>query len=74
MPNDSPDMGSNPNMPLTMGSKLASFKEAFEKTGYKIEDVKKIVVTHKHPRCARGSFMILFDYETIGNQKRIRRN
>lgn len=49
MPNDSPDMGSNPNMPLSMGKKLASFKEAFEKTGYKIEDVKKIVVTHKHP-------------------------
>ena len=49
MPNDSPDMGKNPNMPLSMGEKIATFKEAFEKTGYKIEDVTKIVVTHKHP-------------------------
>jgi len=49
MPNDSPDMGSNPNMPLSMGKKVSTFKEAFEATGYKVEDVTKIVVTHKHP-------------------------
>ena len=49
MPNDSPDMGKNPNMPLSMGEKIATFKEAFEATGYKVEDVTKIVVTHKHP-------------------------
>jgi len=49
MPNDSPDIGRSPNVPLTMGDKVATFKEAFEKTGYKIEDVTKIVVTHKHP-------------------------
>ena len=48
MPNDSPDMGRSPNMPLTMGDKVATFKEAFEKTGYHVEDVTKIVVTHKH--------------------------
>lgn len=49
MPNDSPDIGRSANVPLTMGDKVATFKEAFEKTGYKIEDVTKIVVTHKHP-------------------------
>jgi flavin reductase (DIM6/NTAB) family NADH-FMN oxidoreductase RutF len=48
LPNDAPDMGSDPNMPLSMGKKLATFKEAFEATGYKVEDVTKIVVTHKH--------------------------
>ena len=49
MPNDSPDIGRSPNVPLTMGDKIATFEEAFLKTGYKIEDVTKIVVTHKHP-------------------------
>ena len=49
MPNDSPDIGRSANVPLTIGDKVATFKEAFEKTGYKIEDVTKIVVTHKHP-------------------------
>ncbi len=49
MPNESPDMGNNPNMPLSMGKKVATFKEAFEASGYKVEDVTKIVVTHKHP-------------------------
>ena len=48
LPNDAPDMGSDPNMPLSMGKKLATFKEAFDATGYKVEDVTKIVVTHKH--------------------------
>lgn len=49
MPNDSPDIGRSPNVPLTMGDKVATFKEAFDATGYKVEDVTKIVVTHKHP-------------------------
>ena len=49
MPNETPDMGSDPNMPLSMGKKIATFKEAFEAAGYKVEDVTKIVVTHKHP-------------------------
>ena len=48
MPNDSPDVGNDPSLPLTMGNKIATFKEAFENTGYKVEDVTKIVVTHKH--------------------------
>ena len=37
------------SLPLYMGKKIASFKKAFEKMGYKIEDVTKILVTHKHP-------------------------
>ena len=49
MPNDSPDIGRSDNVPLTMGDKVATFEEAFLKTGYKIEDITKIVVTHKHP-------------------------
>ena len=32
-----------------MGEKIATFKEVFEKTGYKVEGVTKIVITHKHP-------------------------
>ena len=42
LPNDAPDMGSDPNMPLSMGKKLATFKEAFEATGYKVEDFQKV--------------------------------
>ena len=50
MPNETPEFSKdNPNMPLYMGEKVATFKEAFEATGYKVEDVTKIVVTHKHP-------------------------
>ena len=50
MPNETPEFPKdNPNMPLYMGEKVATFKEAFDATGYKIEDVTKIVVTHKHP-------------------------
>ena len=50
MQNEAPEMSKdNPNMPLYMGKKVATFEEAFLKTGYKVEDVTKIVVTHKHP-------------------------
>ena len=50
MPNETPELSKdNPNIPLYMGEKVATFKEAFEATGYKVEDVTKIVVTHKHP-------------------------
>ena len=33
MPNDSPDIGRSANVPLTMGDKVATFEEAFLKTG-----------------------------------------
>ncbi len=35
--------------PLWMGKQIATFQEALAKTGYKPEDITKIVVTHKHP-------------------------
>ena len=49
MPVETADFPKNENAPLWMGEKIANFKEAFDATGYKIEDVTKIVVTHKHP-------------------------
>lgn len=35
--------------PLYMGEKLADYMDAFAATGYKPEQVTKILVTHKHP-------------------------
>ena len=49
MPNETPAFSKKDDAPLWMGEKVATFKEAFEATGYKVEDVTKIVVTHKHP-------------------------
>lgn len=49
MPNETPAFPKKDNAPLWMGEKIATFKEAFEATGYKVEDITKIVVTHKHP-------------------------
>jgi glyoxylase-like metal-dependent hydrolase (beta-lactamase superfamily II) len=49
MPNETPEFPKKDDAPLWMGEKVATFKEAFETTGYKVEDVTKIVVTHKHP-------------------------
>ena len=35
--------------PLYMGEKIADFMEAFAATGYRPEQVTRILVTHKHP-------------------------
>ncbi len=35
--------------PLYMGDKVADYMDAFAVTGYKPEQVTKILVTHKHP-------------------------
>ena len=35
--------------PLYMGEEIANYMEAFAATGYKPEQVTKILVTHKHP-------------------------
>ena len=35
--------------PLYMGEKLKDYTEAFAELGYKPEQVKKILITHKHP-------------------------
>ena len=49
LPNETADIPKKEDAALWMGDKVATFKEAFEKTGYKPEDVTKIFVTHKHP-------------------------
>lgn len=49
LPSETPDIPRKDDAPLWMGEKIATFKEAFEATGYKAEDVTKIVITHKHP-------------------------
>ena len=48
MPNEIPDSPKKENAPIWNGKKIATFKEALEKTGYSAKDVTKIVVTHKH--------------------------
>jgi glyoxylase-like metal-dependent hydrolase (beta-lactamase superfamily II) len=35
--------------PLYMGEKVVDYIEAFAQTGYKPEQVTKILITHKHP-------------------------
>ena len=49
LPNETADIPKKEDAALWMGDKVATFKEAFEKTGYTVEDVTKIFVTHKHP-------------------------
>ena len=49
LPNNTPDMPAKAGASLWMGNKIATFEEALAKTGYKPEDITKIVVTHKHP-------------------------
>lgn len=49
LPSKMPDIPAKASASLWMGKQVATFKEALEKTGYKPEDITKIVVTHKHP-------------------------
>ena len=49
LPNNAQDIAPKQGSPLWMGKKVATFEEALAKTGYKPEDITKIVVTHKHP-------------------------
>lgn len=49
LPNNSPDIAPKEGAALWMGNKVATFAEALARAGYRPEDVKKIVVTHKHP-------------------------
>ena len=49
LPNNSQDILPKQGSPLWMGNKVATFEEALAKTGYKPEDITKIVVTHKPP-------------------------
>ena len=66
-PNDSPDMGKNPNMPLSMGEKVATFEEAFLKTGYGPAQV--VGESHEHPhrrKAERRSDQAKRSLRTIG--------
>lgn len=49
IPAETPDIEYKPDQPLYMGEKVATFTEALKNIGYKIEDVNKIILTHKHP-------------------------
>ena len=49
LPNNSQDIVPKQGSPLWMGKKVATFEEALAKTGYKPQDITKIIVTHKHP-------------------------
>lgn len=49
LPIETPEFKKEPNLKLYMGEKTADFLTALQKTGYKIEDIDKIIVTHKHP-------------------------
>ncbi|MFA9377016.1 MAG: MBL fold metallo-hydrolase [Lachnotalea sp.] len=49
LPVETTDFKKEPNQKLYVGEKVNDFLTAFQKTGYKPEDVNKIIVTHKHP-------------------------
>jgi N-acyl homoserine lactone hydrolase len=49
LPASAPAMPKKPGMKLYSGEKIANFTEALEGVGYKVEDVDKVVLTHKHP-------------------------
>lgn len=49
LPNNSPVFPRKEGASLWMGNPIATFEQALAKTGYKPEDITKIVVTHKHP-------------------------
>ncbi len=49
LPNKTPDIPAKAGAGLWMGNRVATFEEALAKTGYKPENITKIVVTHKHP-------------------------
>lgn len=49
MPGDSPTYENKPGQKLYMGDKIENFVEALASSGYKPEDVDKVIITHKHP-------------------------
>ncbi|BCZ46420.1 hypothetical protein psyc5s11_24870 [Clostridium gelidum] len=49
LPVETPEFKREPNQKLYMGEKVADFATAVQNAGYKIEDIDKVVVTHKHP-------------------------
>lgn len=49
LPVETPEFKREKDQMLYMGEKVANYHAALESTGYKPEDVSKIIVTHKHP-------------------------
>ncbi len=49
LPNETADIPRKEDAALWMGDKVATFKDALSKAGYKPENITKIFVTHKHP-------------------------
>ena len=49
LPVETKDFEKKPDEMLYTGEKVANFIEALENVGYKIEDIDKVIVTHKHP-------------------------
>lgn len=49
LPVETAEFEKTPNQKIYMGTKVADFVTALHNVGYKIEDVDKVVVTHKHP-------------------------
>jgi len=48
LPIEAPEIPKNDDAPLYMGEKITDYVSAFEKLGYKTNDVTKILITHKH--------------------------
>ncbi len=49
IPSDFPDPEYDDSVMIYNGEKISDYMTAFEKLGYKKEDVTKILLTHKHP-------------------------
>jgi glyoxylase-like metal-dependent hydrolase (beta-lactamase superfamily II) len=49
LPVETKDFERQPNQALFMGEKVADFATALSNLGYKVEDITKVVLTHKHP-------------------------
>ncbi|MBQ8018435.1 MAG: MBL fold metallo-hydrolase [Methanobrevibacter sp.] len=49
IPSDFPDPEADDSVMIYNGERISDYMTAFEKLGYKKEDVTKILLTHKHP-------------------------
>lgn len=49
LPVETKEFEKKPDEMLYMGEKVADFVQALENVGYKVEDIDKVIITHKHP-------------------------
>ncbi|BCN28954.1 MBL fold metallo-hydrolase [Anaeromicropila herbilytica] len=49
LPVETPEFKKDPNAKIYTGEKVADFLTALHNAGYQVEDINKIIVTHKHP-------------------------